>query len=258
MPYYGKRRRGKKPFLRRTRRKYGTRGYGRRRGGRMMRRTVSITPNVKYVKFEYATTVIFTTAAGLAYVVAMNDMSDPDSTGKQPTGFDQWMAFYERFEVMSSAIDVTAYCEGDTTGAVVSVYPSIESSPVTVIATKIQPFGQYKNMCGGATGNQYARIKKYMKIRYFEGRSTADPDYTGTVALAPDFERYWITTVFAFNLMDTITVNCDIKITYYARLFRRKSLADVVPTLVPSLVSVPAPLVALPVDNPILDALDGV
>ncbi len=196
---------------------------------RKMRRVISIVPNTKFVKLSMSFANTFTTPAGSQISLGMNDMFDPTGTisSAQPVGFDQWMNFYQKFEVMASKISVHAYQEGTTAGAVIALFPSVTSSPtVTPDASKSQPFVVWKTLAGAATGNQYARLNKYMKIRYFEGRSTASVNYTGSADASPSDKRHWIISVFAFDLSTAINVRTDIKITYYAKLYRRINLSD--------------------------------
>ncbi len=219
-----------------------------------MRRTIAITPNVKYVKLLFNPTAVFSVPSGSSAIIAMNDLVDPGTglTGSQPVGFDQWMLFYSRFEVIASRIRLQAYGEGDTTGSTFTLYPSIGVTPVSAFASKQQPYGQVKNMAGAATGNQYGQMISYLKTRTFEGRSVTSIDYTGTKTLSPENTRYWIISAFAFDGVSTFTLNMDIHVTYYVKFYNRTNLADetqdfgvIAPVAIPEeddVVPLPAPV----------------
>jgi hypothetical protein len=66
-----------------------------------------------------------------AYQFRMNSLFDPDftGTGGQPTDFDQWMALYTRYRVLSCHIDIDVVNVTSVTYVRACCAPSADSSP---------------------------------------------------------------------------------------------------------------------------------
>lgn len=70
----------------------------------------SLVPPFTYVNLTYpiAFTSSSTTGGDWYWQFRLNSLYDPDATGtgSQPTGFDQWMALYERYRVIACEVDL--------------------------------------------------------------------------------------------------------------------------------------------------------
>ena len=109
-----------------NRRKYPRKRLkGRRRGPVTLRVMRKIIPDRTLIKMRYVSDIVLNPAAGstASYVYSCNGMYDPDitSTGHQPMGFDQWMAFYQHYTVLGSKLSCSfASSNADlTTGAAI-------------------------------------------------------------------------------------------------------------------------------------------
>lgn len=113
MPY--RRGSGRRGRLSRKRRAFRRRAAYRlrRRRRRRYRLARAVLPRQKLIKFVYSRrhTQVGTGTANIPYVYTFNANScyDPDNTGggTQPTGWDQWSAFYRHYCVLASRITVT-------------------------------------------------------------------------------------------------------------------------------------------------------
>lgn len=104
----------------------------------------SILPLRQVVSLSYTQTRYLTEAGagvGAFQTYRFNDLYDPDFTGvgAQPVGFDQLATMYARFRVLRTSVKVVA--SGTGNGAVVTVYPSSQSTlPANFSAHPSQPY----------------------------------------------------------------------------------------------------------------------
>lgn len=64
----------------------------------------------------------------------LNSLYDFDlsGTGNQPVGFDQWSAFYNKYRVLSTDVEIRIENRGPTSDSVtVVVFPTDQGSPYT-------------------------------------------------------------------------------------------------------------------------------
>ncbi len=228
MPYrrkYSKKRSFKKRRKFNRRRK---RFLPRYRTSKLRLYTPSVMPDTMYLKMKYVETHFFTAGIGSSQNYALNDVRDPDITGlgHQPLGFDQWMAFYQFFEVLGSQIKLKGLNESNTVSWQIACYPAIQTPSLTISAAKEQPYVSYRFQAGAATGNQIMRMRKYMSVRKLEGRSTASINFTGTASSSPSSLRFWVIQIASVNQASTINVQLDVELTYYVKLFRRINLSQ--------------------------------
>jgi len=112
------------------------------------------------VRLRYA--AHFPLSAGTSYAVqtfSANGMYDPDitSTGHQPMGFDQWMLFYNHYNVQASKIKVTAASNTSTT------------SDIGMWGVMLAPDSTTCNAILGAAGGQYTLLENGFKNFKFIG-----------------------------------------------------------------------------------------
>ncbi len=95
-------------------------------------------------RFRYADTASLSSTAGVvsSYVLRANDLFDPDftSSGHQPMGFDQMIAFYNHFVVTKARLVVTFVNTGSSTGPTVCIRQDADSTVITNI-NQIKEFG---------------------------------------------------------------------------------------------------------------------
>lgn len=153
-------------------------------------------PAAKAVKLRYCARVTLNPGPGLAgvYVFSTNGMYDPDITGAghQPLGFDQWMALYNSYQVLSSKIHVEFANLDGTYPQICGVTARSDATPVTDIETALesaQDYGKLVSVAGGGKAN--TSITKYCDNRLFIGRSTNDNSMRGDSSANPAEQAYW-------------------------------------------------------------------
>lgn len=82
-------------------------------------------PNSKLVSMRYVDQFSIDPSTGLSnnYYFRANSIYDPNytGTGSQPSGHDEWSAFYKRYTVLGSKIKVTAWSSSSSLAAIVAI-----------------------------------------------------------------------------------------------------------------------------------------
>lgn len=206
-------------------------------------------PDQAYVKFKYRTIMNLVAGVGNAYIIdnySGNSLYDPYQTGigDQPTGFDQWAAFYDSYHVTGSKLKILV--NNETPSSIVApnspghailftVFPSTAvyvSGSLTTRPPDEQPMAINKWM-----GSQFvngspsrARVKAYMTTNkmYAQPGTKVDQDFTALVSANPAKQWYW-NLVFQDAqgaTTDRLFVTGYVEITYYAIMKKRQWLAN--------------------------------
>jgi hypothetical protein len=190
----------------------------------------SCIPDEAYIPFKYQTNAS-TNGTTASYLInfAMNDLFDPNATtsGHQPLGFTQWMAFYNNFQVKSSSLECQVL--NPTTDNVpfcFTVFPNVSTTAQGAVRDKEQSYAKFVYVGGQTFGNQVARLKHHMDVAKFEGFPINSPNYCGSAALSPTYTRYWSVQAQPLDLTTNIYMMMDVTIIYYARLFKRVNLSE--------------------------------
>jgi hypothetical protein len=143
---------------------------------------------LRYSSFSSLTS---TTGAVASYVLRANDLFDPDftSTGHQPMGFDQLMAFYNHFTVVAAKLIVT-FSNTAAAPLTVSLRQDADSTAITV-ADRILEFGglvkgdlEFKGVSGSVR-----TLELSIDVARLQGVSrqalTSDPSLQGSAAASP-------------------------------------------------------------------------
>jgi len=152
-------------------------------------------------------------ASGALYLYQFrgNSAFDPDytSTGAQPTGFDQWAAFFNEYVVLSSSIELELM--GGTSGSVEYViYPSYNTtSPASSLDASARPYA--KRVVISSNGNSvHARLHQSMSTAQMLGvkpEAIIDDDaYGATISANPGSAAVWYWSVVAQNINNTNTL----------------------------------------------------
>lgn len=221
------------------------------KGSRMLNKTTpfrGIMTNLKssspfpeqYVaKLKYVT--YFTLdpgAAGTAfYKFQCNGMYDPDitSTGHQPLGFDQLMAWYNIYTVISSKINVM-FTSSDATAlgqAVVGIYQDDDATtPASGNFEQLleQPTTRYAYLAPLTGGKNGQKVSYGWSARKYYGRTigslASDSQFAGTAAANPSSTPMY--QVFAFPVdasANTAAIYCWAEISFLAMFTERKTQA---------------------------------
>lgn len=156
-------------------------------------------------RLRYSTTISLSSTAGVissTYVFRANDLFDPDftSTGHQPMGFDQLMAFYNHFVVKRATIKLQIRNTTDSQPTV-CVRVDADSTALTTI-DRIVEFGGCVSV-DLDTKLGYGATKKLMlsvDIAKLQGVNlvalTADTNLRGTAAASPTEVTYFHITMW--------------------------------------------------------------
>lgn len=248
MPYYRRRRYGRKKatYRRRTYRRrgsYRSRRYRRRNIATFRRLKGPVTTDSVFVRLIYNAALNQTSDTASAknlHGFTGNDIVDPDATGGglQPTGFDQWSALYNRFRVMGSAIEVKVSVRPNSSvnnkKLMLLVFPATFHN-TTGVNWRDLAGNKYMSMKSipGVNSGGTCIIKKYMSTRKIYGLSktqVSDDNYTGTTAgVQPSKLWYWNTWTGPFddsnlNIQDATNLEINVKLIYYVKFFDRKTL----------------------------------
>lgn len=205
-------------------------------------RKTLITDQV-FVKLKYRTQQKLN-ATGIydSWIVSGNNMYDPDFTGvgHQPTGFDQYSAFFNKYLVYGCKIKVTM--QNNLTGTMVNAYivPSDSGAPTWLGDGNYDPNDQPNTKQAILQGYSInpARsscvLKHYMTTKKIWEDTQLDPnDYGAVTTTSPSKLWYFIiyNTVYQFNGGGTATsvtfaTILDVKMTYYAKFFDRKFVIE--------------------------------
>ncbi len=237
-------RRVAKAVRRRRRARFGRQRAVRRNFQRVPRviRTIhgprrAIMPRTQLVRFKIcqALQIIPDATEKTKYTVVALDLVDPmvGVGANQPIGFDQWMAFYENFQVVSGTVRIR--CKNETAKELVIGLMKDRSgtSPATTLI--YQSWCQFPLMKTvflgpeGVAGNEVARVKfissKGTPSIVLRGVNAAD--LLGTGAASPTervFFHLFISDPTGADLSNVLHVSAQVEMTIIVKLMNRTQL----------------------------------
>jgi len=137
-----------------------------------------------------SSSIITGTSTNNAYVFAANGLYDPDitSTGHQPMGFDQMMAFYNHYTVLSTKIRVIASNSSNALITMFGVSLSGTSTVTSSVQQLVEAGGLVSRLLGyvGQEGSKSTFVAS-VNIAAFQGVDDPldDPNLRGDVASNP-------------------------------------------------------------------------
>jgi hypothetical protein len=160
----------------------------------------------------------------------MNGLYDPDLTvpvTSQPVGFDEWMGFYERYQVLGCLIEATIY-NNSTSGlpAVHALMPSVDQSPPTNPFIMMQQAHAVDGVSSGANGVPSCVLTKYMNVSSFIGRTTDSVNYTGNDAGNPTNRTYFHVMSESADFTRSIDITVQVEMTFDVRFYKRRTLGQ--------------------------------
>lgn len=189
-----------------------------------------IAPDSVIVKMNYPTVLRLAGATPQFHVYRGNSLFDPDFTGagQQPGGFDQWMALYTRYRVLSSKIKIVPSNESSV-GNVIVAYPSLNPlSPGTYQQSAIVPYNR-ATIIAGAGGVDVGKFQLFMKTGKLYGMKNyvikAEDEFQATAGANPVNQWYWCIYCESLDGASAVEMNCTVNITYYVKLERRSQVA---------------------------------
>lgn len=275
MAIYRRRRTYGRPALGRRRRavrsRRATRPYRRSAPMRTRRTRVRIPGYVQpdYTLVRMKDRNVFTTSAGTVPTVAGHtssidfqihgsDIFDafaliPSALSTQPTGFNQWMTFYNRFLVHRSGIQVTPIAIKPTDSAPTQLPFMIIITPVTIntltssnVSFEEQPYSRAKTYSGGqafvsgvsapssvsSPGQQrLVSVSNSIMTKKIAGvKDLSDDDnYKGSATASPNDMFYWQVSIVSLVPWDGVSPVANYTLDPYiiqARMFYSVQLLD--------------------------------
>jgi hypothetical protein len=202
----------------------------------LMRALTLIAPPAVRVALKYSSRLSLTSTVGVyaEHNFAGNGLFDPDVTGvgTQPTGFDQWCAFYQRFRVLASHCRVQAINPTAATNAAsmadISLVPT---NTTTAFANSdiaaSQPY--CKRTLANTIGmgpNGPTRLESMMETDLILGVSKeavlSELTYSGSASTNPADNWYWRICQEPADAASTQTIIYEVVITYLVDFFERQ------------------------------------
>lgn len=170
---------------------------------------------------EFVTTLRFwtgpqrlTTAGGKEDVVMRaNSPRDPfyDAGGEEAAGFDELMAIYGIFKVVSSSIRLRVINLDTDDPLHICVYPSNSNTDDTATSAFAEPLSRV-GVCTAEQG--YSTVNNYCTTKEVLGKSwSSDKDATGSSGSDPTLQWYWH-TVFVNQSTNALACEYDMSIEY--------------------------------------------
>jgi hypothetical protein len=170
--------------------------------------TAPLLPSSRVAKLAYNELVTATEAsvgAGATYTFSLNSLFDPNSsgTGAQPVGFDQIMAMYGQFRVLSARVKVV-YSNSGTVNETVGMFATFQPAfPANPAAWPCQPYGiasTVENSAGRSTTTLMKKFDIPTVLGLTKAQYLSDMDFVGTAAGNPTRQAYlvlWIRSLGA-------------------------------------------------------------
>ncbi len=201
-----------------------------------------VAPDSVRVSLPYEVVLEPATTLGSLYLYQFrgNSAFDPDLTGagSQPTGFDQWSAFYNEYTVLSSHFEVEYIC-ATSAGVEVVTYPSYNTtSPSTSFDASSRPYAKRCLLLNAGNGVKETLRSNMSTAQMLGVRDEAiidDDAYGATISANPGSAAVWYWNVVAQNTTNTNTLADAVRIRLvYDVLFHDRvqlSLSSAVPRL---------------------------
>lgn len=173
---------------------------------------------------RYCDVVSPTSAALGNYVFSANGCYDPDitGTGHQPLYFDQYMAVYDHYLVVRSAIRVTALPNA-TTPYTLTVMPNDDNGSTSVNTTEWESPGAANRVVHNSEGPKTVSIL-YKPEGAFTDLISANPNMRGTVAANPTEAQCFIIRTAALDQVTAIAPTLFVEILYDVVFFELKTI----------------------------------
>lgn len=182
-----------------------------------------IMPDTAYVKLRYNNEYRFeSTLDNHRFVFVGNGVYDPDLTlsTARPGGFDQWMAFYDSYEVIGSRI--TLKCTNMIARPfIITLIPKNFNSSTGINSILEQRYSKYRIMGVPNNSNSTETLSSYMKTRKIIGRQDNSINFLGNITNNPSHAWYWqieiegmetaVPPAINLKLVLRVTITFDVK-----------------------------------------------
>jgi len=169
------------------------------------------------------------TGATNNFIIRGNGLYDPDATGagSQPSGFDEYMAIYKNFRVLSSKCTAT-FVSGSTTfgsgTSMLAVRWDTESggTPASISDVLAQRNSVFSVNQG--VGAPCSRVSAQCTTEKALRLSPSSPDLAGTATADPEQQWHWHITMNSIDASSTPAGRLLVVVEYYVEFFGMKTL----------------------------------
>lgn len=212
--------------------KYSKAMVARSYAARIPTTSVAVCPDAMLVKLKYNTAYRITAALN-EKTFRGNGCYDPDQSGvgHQCLGFDQWMAFYARFRVYASRINVTILNNYDNAtnpnnNVVTVVLPTISSTGITSDEAAAEMFESKEDAAGKSTGPGEDKLNNYMQTNKMIGVKdiATDLSLSGSASADPVVQWFWKVITNSTEALTTQNTYVNVTIEYTVEFFQRLQL----------------------------------
>lgn len=187
----------------------------------------NLCPDGITVRLTYATSYQLTFGTQFDKIMSGNGLYDPDvsGSGHQPLGFDEWMAFYDRYRVLASTCTVNTINTNTTAGNNLQT-TLIPTNQQTAIANADEaeelPDAEEAN-AGIATGPAEDMVRATKQTSTMVGVPNIKyaTEYSGTATSNPTQQWYWRVYHEATN-GTTLAGFVNINIVYTVEFYQKK------------------------------------
>lgn len=205
--------------------KYNRRPRHRRRR-RRMRLANSPFPKTRVAKLTYYDEVELDSTGAVPdqHSFRANGLFDPDysATGHQPMGFDQYMALYNHFEVISSKCTAKFIPSGAR--AYVGVYLDDDSSSLPAFTTLIEQRANKTGLLIGSSVKPFTIKTYYSQRKAFGKRVAGAVDQRGSINSDPTELQYFKIWQRGINAVDPPATMVLVRIEYIVKFTEFKTL----------------------------------
>lgn len=180
------------------------------------------------MKVSEAFSIQNTAGVGSFYLIA-NSLYNPGATNfnAQPAGFDQWMAFYAKYRVLHSRLNLEMVNNSDSTvnGIWVVIYPTVVSTTLSgsVATATSQPYSA-KTFMGNIAGNNTCSVSRSISSNKMFGKNIRyDEGYSGDFGSSPSYKFYWLINSYGVG-SDDANIQLLLTMTFQAEFYARLDL----------------------------------
>lgn len=218
-------------------------------------------PDRAKVTLSYHDTFTMTPGAPRGnWIFRGNSVYDPDytSTGHQPRYFDQYMAIYSKYRVLSSRIVVESSSYSGNNPSMFVVVPDTDPISFTSYSQASEMPRARSSAILSIASRLSRKVVHNMSTRTILGLGGPeiwDEDYSGTVATNPTNMWYWNIYVQSLDSTTNVSNGMIVRIEYTVLFYDRQYISDSVKVKLPDvpnsreLKSSPAPDIAVDVYN---------
>ncbi len=194
-----------------------------------------VGPNTLIRKLRYVDSVVLNAGAGAAanHFFSANGLFDPDvtGTGHQPLGFDQYIAMYDHYKVLSSKMTIHPLANPSASTAdnqqIITIYLDDDTTAIVNSNNMIEQ-GQtsYTVLNSGASAQTKSISKSFVSSTFFSNRLSSS-QLLGTSSANPAEQCFYNLSTTALNGSgDPVSLAILVVIDYVVSFSERKTLGS--------------------------------